>query len=104
MALSDFYEKMLFFFLSIKSPSREFAKAGKAVLKGFEKGMILAGKEFKKYEKIRQKFEKTWFKQNENWADGRHKRKACAKAFVKAFPKYRFYIQMERVQKTCKKY
>ena len=104
MAFPTFHEIMFYLFYGIKSPSREFAKAGKAVLKGFEKGMILAGKEFKKYEKIRQKFYKTWYKQNENWADGRHKRKACAKTFVKAFPKYRFYIQMERVQKTCKKY
>lgn len=98
MALSKW---LLNWFFGIKSPSVHFATIGKQIEKGFNQGIKIAGKEFVKYQKIRQKFESKWYKQNENWVDGRHKRKACQKAFVKAYPKYRLYIQMERLGNRC---
>lgn len=94
-------ERLMF---GIKSPSKTFERLGKCMVKGFKKGMILAEKEFKKYKKALRKFERKWNKQNEDWRECRHKRKARAKAFVKAFPEYSFHIEVERMGQQCKKY
>ena len=72
--------------------------------KGFLQGIKTGRKEFKRYKKMRQKFETKWLKQNASWRDCRHKRKALAKAFVKEFPEYSFHIEIERMGQLCKKY
>lgn len=91
-------------FFGIKSPSRHFATLGKNICKGIKSGKKIAKKEFRKYKKAWESFERKWNKQNASWRDCRHKRKACAKAFVKAFPKYDFHIELERMGHQCKKY
>ena len=90
--------------LSIKSPSEEHRKiCKKYFLNPFRKGIKQGQKDHKKYKKIRTKFERKWLKQNQTWNDTRQKRKALEKAFLKAYPQYTKYIQLERLGRKCKK-
>ena len=74
------------------------------IVKPFKKGMKISRKNFQKYKKTRQRFEQKWLKKNAAWKDTRQKKKALLKEFVKTFPQYKSYIQLERLGQKCKKY
>jgi hypothetical protein len=100
MALPDIF---LRWFLKVESPSNKAAKfAHTNIVKPFLKGLKQGKKDRKKYNKIRKKFETKWLKQNQHWSDTRQKAKALEKAFLKEYPQYKFYAQMERLGRKCK--
>lgn len=100
MAMSELFFRWL---LGIKSPSEEMRKqANKLIVKPLKRGLKQGKKDFEKYKAIRKKFEQKWLKQNQTWADTRQKKKAMQKAFLKKYPQYSSYIQLERLGRKCK--
>lgn len=93
-------EIFLRWMFGIKSPSREFAKAGKEfIVKPFNEGWKKAEKLHRKYMAHRKRFERKWLKQNASWADTRQKKKALEKAFLKEFPQYGVQYALERAKR-----
>lgn len=99
----DISKRLLYKALGIKSPSAEMReKAIKYIVKPFKKGLKQGKKDFEKYKAVRKKFERKWLKQNQTWSDTRQKKKAMEKAFLKKYPQYSSYIQLERLGRKCK--
>jgi hypothetical protein len=93
---------MRFFALDEQSPSVRMAHVGNACIKEINKGIKKGRKLHNKYKADYAKFKRKWLKQHQHWGDGRQKKKAMTKAFVKKYPQYSFYIQLERIGRKCK--
>ena len=93
---------MRFYISDEQSPSVRMMHVGNACIKAINKGIKEGRRLNKKYTACRKRFERKWMKQHQHWGDGRQKKKAMTKAFVKKHPQYSFYIQLERIGRKCK--